>query len=153
MKTVKLNNGILETTLSDGTYFTRLKQPTRLVDVETPDTPDTETTEKPIEAVKKEELIPYDELDPQYQVVNKYYVQKGKFTLENIKYFHNLEYVEIKAPTGYQIKNQKVTVIPSAPYGTDYMENSVANDIIPISSKTGVNPFRTWENGRACKTK
>lgn len=153
VKTVKLNNGILETTLSDGTYFTRLKQPTRLVDVETPDTPETETTEKPIEAVKKEELIPYDELDPQYQVVNKYYVQKGKFTLENIKYFHNLEYVEIKAPTGYQIKNQKVTVAPSAPYGTDYMENSVANDIIPISSKTGVNPFRTWENGRACKTK
>lgn len=153
VKTVKLNNGILETTLSDGTYFTRLKQPTRLVDVETPDTPDTETTEKPIEAVKKEELIPYDELDPQYQVVNKYYVQKGKFTLENIKYFHNLEYVEIKAPTGYQIKNQKVTVTPSAPYGTDYMESSVANDIIPISSKTGVNPFRTWENGRSCKTK
>lgn len=152
VKTVKLNNGVLETTLSDGVYYTRLKQPTRLVEIEAPETETTEDS-KPIETVKKEELIPYDELDPQYQVVNKYKVQKGKFTLENIKYFHNLEYVEVKAPTGYQIKNHKTTVTPSAPYGTDYMENSIANDIIPISSKTGVNPFRMWENNKVCVAK
>mgnify|MGYP004626059827 FL=1 len=156
VKTIKLNNGILETTLSDGTYYTRLKQPTRLVDVET-ETPDTdtntETKENEAVAVKKEELIPYDELDPQYQVINKYYVQSGKFTLENIKYFHNLEYVEVKAPNGYLIKNQKTSVVPSAPYGTDYMENTVTNDIIPISSKTGVNAFKMWETSRACVSK
>ena len=152
VKTVKLNNGVLETTLSDGVYYTRLKQPTRLVEIKAPETETTEDS-KPIETVKKEELIPYDELDPQYQVVNKYKVQKGKFTLENIKYFHNLEYVEVKAPTGYQIKNHKTTITPSAPYGTDYMDNSIANDIIPISSKTGVNPFRMWENNKVCVAK
>ena len=144
IKTVKLKNGILETTLNDGTYYTRLKQPTRLVESETEIEDETETVEQ------EEELIPYEELDPQYQVVNKYYVSKGKFTLENIKYSHNLLYVEVKAPSGYSISSKETAVIPNAPYGVDYMENIITNKIIPTNTKTGVNTYRMWENDRAC---
>ena len=151
VKTVKLNNGVLETTLNDGTYYTRLKQPTRLIDIE--ETDDAEDTKEDVTPAKKEEVIPYEELDPQYQVVNKYYVSKGKFTLENIKYFHNLLYVEVKAPNGYNINNTNTAVTPTAPYGVDYMENVVVNNInnvVLTSSKTGVNTYKTWDTGKAC---